>query len=338
MESSVARPSPRLRRWAPSPVAPPPGTDHVIEARALSRHFGPTVAVDGLSLSVRRGEVFGLLGHNGAGKTTMIRLVNGLLRPTSGDIWTFGLPTYVNGAEIRARTGVVTESTALDDFLTIRETLVAYGRMAGMRGRRVEGRAAELLELFGLRDVADLQARQVSAGMRQRAAFARGLIHEPDLLLLDEPTANLDPVAAMQVRDLVTRLARTSGCTVVLSTHNLREAEDVCDRIAVLRSGTLQALGTMDELGQLVGAGGRPVTIHVEPGDASAALEVASEFGRARSGERPDIVRLDRAAVGSVPRLVAGLVARDVRVRGVVQEAPTLEDVYLALHSERGGS
>jgi ABC-2 type transport system ATP-binding protein len=331
MEASVAgsAPVPSART---APPDPPPGAEHVIEACGLRRTFGDTVAVDDLTLMVRRGEIFGLLGHNGAGKTTMLRLVNGLLRPTAGEVRTFGLPSYERGAAIRIRTGVVTESTSLDDFLTIRESLVAYARMAGVRGPRVEARADELLEVFGLSGVADLQARQVSAGMRQRAAFARGLIHEPELLLLDEPTANLDPVAAMQVRELVTSLARRSGCTVVLSTHNLREAEEVCDRIAVLRYGRLQALGTMAELGHLAGAGARPVTIRVDAADVTTAVEVATRFGEATVGRRADVIRLDRAEDGSIPELVAALVAAAVRVRGIVPEEPTLEDVYLALH------
>jgi ABC-2 type transport system ATP-binding protein len=334
MEASVAGSTP-VPNPKPAPPVPPPGAEHVIETRGLRRTFGDTVAVDDLTLTIRRGEIFGLLGHNGAGKTTMLRLVNGLLRPTAGEVRTFGLPSYERGAGIRARTGVVTESTSLDDFLTIRESLVAYARMAGVRGTRVETRADELLEVFGLTAVADLQARQVSAGMRQRAAFARGLIHEPELLLLDEPTANLDPVAAMQVRELVTRLARSSGCTVVLSTHNLREAEEVCDRIAVLRSGRLQALGTMAELRHLAGAGARPVTIRVDPADASTAVEVANRFGPAAVAGRPDVIRLDRTEEGRVPELIAALVAAAVRVRGILPEEPTLEDVYLALHRGR---
>jgi ABC-2 type transport system ATP-binding protein len=312
-----------------------PDSDAVIDARDLRRSFGSIIAVDGLTLRVRRGEIFGVLGHNGAGKTTFLRLVNGLLRPSGGEVFTLGLPSYGAGSDIRARSGVVTESTALDDFLTIRESLVSYGTMAGMTFDRIGGRVAELIELFGLGSVADLEVRQLSAGMRQRAAFARGLVHEPELLLLDEPTANMDPVAARQVRNIVTGLARRTGCTVVLSTHNLAEAEDICDRIAVLRSGRLQAMGTISELGQLVGRGTRTVKVRTTPEQVTRALNVAADFGQPGPDGRPDTIIVEQAALDAVPGLVAALVRAGVPVQAIIQDDPTLEDVYLALHRGR---
>jgi ABC-2 type transport system ATP-binding protein len=309
----------------------------VIAAVDLTRRFAETVAVDSLSLEVHRGEVFGILGHNGAGKTTFLRLVNGLLRPTAGTIVTFGRPSYETGSRIRARTGVVTESTSLDDFLTIRESLVAYGTMAGLSFDRIPGRVDGLLEVFELAPIADKQVRELSAGMRQRAAFARGLVHEPELLLLDEPTANMDPVAARQVRHIVVDLARQSGRTVLISTHNLAEAQDICDRIAVLRRGRLQALGTMAELSRLVTRGAGMVTVTTEPGQGATAIEVAAAYGRAKIDGRPDVVTIHGADVEQIPALVAELVRANVSVRGVAQAVPTLEDIYLALHQQRDG-
>jgi ABC-2 type transport system ATP-binding protein len=309
----------------------------VIDASRLTRRFDDTAALDDLSLRVYRGEVFGILGHNGAGKTTFLRLVNGLLRPSAGTVATFGGPSYETGAAIRARTGVVTESTSLDDFLTIRESLVAYGTMAGLLYGRTHQRVDALLELFELTPVADKQVRELSAGMRQRAAFARGLVHEPELLLLDEPTANMDPVAARQVRHIVADLARQTGRTVVISTHNLAEAQDVCDRIAVLRRGRLQALGTMEELTRLVTRGAGTVTLTTAPDQATTAIEVLGAYGRATIDGRPDVVTIHGADVGRIPALVADLVRADVAVRGVTEAVPTLEDIYLALHEGRDG-
>ena len=304
----------------------------IIEARGLTRRFGDVVALDDLTLQVHRGEVFGILGHNGAGKTTFLRLINGLLQPSAGELLTFGQPAYTSGAANRARTGVVTESTALDDFLTIGESLVAYGTMSGRSFAGVDERVDELLALFGLSEVRDKQARELSAGMRQRAAFARGLMHRPELLLLDEPTANMDPVAAGQVRHVVADLARETGRTVVLSTHNLAEAQDVCDRIAVLRRGRLQALGTMAELSQMVGRGAGHVTITTIPGQADVAVTVASTFGEASIDGGPDVVALRHADITAIPQLVAALVAAGVPVRGVSEVEAALEDVYMALH------
>ena len=306
----------------------------VVAAQGLTRTFGTTLAVDGLTLEVRRGEVFGILGHNGAGKTTLLRLINGLLRPTSGTVTTFGAPSYRAGATIRRRTGVVTESTALDDFLTIREHLLAYGAMSGRPTNVIANRADELLATFGLAEVADRQARELSAGMRQRAAFTRGLVHDPELLLLDEPTANMDPVAARQVRHLVADLARQTGRTVVLSTHNLAEAQDVCDRIAVLRQGRLQAIGTMAELTSQVAAE-VPVTVLTEPETTGVALEIASGFGNATANGEPGRISVQGAGGDRVPTLIAALVHAGVPVREVTGREPSLEDIYIALHERK---
>jgi ABC-2 type transport system ATP-binding protein len=309
----------------------------IIDAQGLTRRFGDVVALHDLTLQVHHGEVFGILGHNGAGKTTFLRLVNGLLEPSGGELHTFGQPAYTGGATNRARTGVVTESTALDDFLTIGESLVAYGTMSGRSFTGVDERVDELLSMFGLSEVRDKQARELSAGMRQRAAFARGLMHRPELLLLDEPTANMDPVAARQVRQVVASLARETGRTVVLSTHNLAEAQEVCDRIAVLRRGQLQALGTMAELSQMVGRGAGQVMVTTLPGQADVALAVAHEFGESRIDGRPDVIVLRHADVSAIPQLVAALVAAGVSVKGVTEIEPALEDVYLALHHRSSG-
>jgi ABC-2 type transport system ATP-binding protein len=311
---------------------------HVIAAVDLTRRFDDADAVHALSLQIHRGEVFGILGHNGAGKTTFLRLVNGLLRPTSGTITTFGCPSYETGFGVRARTGVVTESTSLDDFLTIRESLVAYGTMAGLPSRRIHAHVHQILEIFDLSDIADRQVRELSAGMRQRAAVARGLVHDPELLLLDEPTANMDPIAARQVRHVVADLARQAGRTVVLSTHNLAEAQDICDRIAVLRKGRLQALGTMAELSSLLTRGAATVTLVTGPGQGTKAIEVATAYGQATMDGAPDVVTLHGADVERIPALIVDLVRADVAVRGVAEAAPTLEDVYLALHLQSDGA
>ena len=308
----------------------------IIDARHLTRRFGDTTALDHLDLAVAQGEVFGILGHNGAGKTTFLRLVNGLLKATAGEVRTFGHPAYAAGSANRTRTGVVTESTALDDFLTIRESLVAYGTMFGVAVSDIDRRVTALLEVFNVAAVADLQVRELSAGMRQRAAFARALVHDPELLLLDEPTSNLDPVAAKHVRGIVTQMAKETGRTVVLSTHNLAEAEDACDRIAVLHQGRLQAVGTMPELRATVGR--QAGTVHLTTGDGTGAtaLAIASGFGDASLDGASDVIEIRGADLAQIPRLVAALVHADVPVLRVVEEQTTLEDIYLALHRRVG--
>jgi ABC-2 type transport system ATP-binding protein len=318
-------------------LSAPPGQP-VVAARRLTRRFGELTALDGLDLCVTEGEVVGILGHNGAGKTTFLRLVNGLLKPTEGEVRTFGQPAYALGAANRSRTGVVTESTALDDFLTIRESLVAYGTMLGVGGDSIHQRVGELLEAFEVAEVADLQVRELSAGMRQRAAFARALVHDPELLLLDEPTSNLDPLAARHVRGIVTEMARSTGRTVLLSTHNLAEAQDTCDRIAVLQHGRLRALGTMHELRAMVGRQAGTVHLTTGNGTGAEALAIAEGFGKASLDGTPDVIVVRDAEPAAIPRLVAALVRAEVPVVRVAEEETTLEDIYLALHQQRGGA
>jgi ABC-type multidrug transport system ATPase subunit len=180
----------------------------IVEVTGLVRRFGSTTALAGVDLTVGRGQIFAVVGHNGAGKTTLLRLLNGLLRPTAGTVRVWGHDPYRAGSITRARTGAVTESTTLDEFLSVRETLHAYGRLFDVPRDALPDRVEELVDLFELGPYADRPARELSAGMRQRAAFARGLVHRPELLLLDEPTANLDPVAAHRVRAVVADLAR----------------------------------------------------------------------------------------------------------------------------------
>ncbi len=306
----------------------------IVETRGLSRRFDDTLALDLLTLTINHSEVFGILGHNGAGKTTFLRLVNGVLRPTIGTVEVFGLFSYEAGAEVRRHTGVVTESTALDDFLSVRESLHAYGTFAGMEEYAIERRVDELLVTFDLAEIGDRQVREISAGMRQRAAFARALVHDPDLLLLDEPTANMDPVAARHVRSLVVGLARQTGRTVVLSTHNLAEAQEVCDRVAVLQHGTLQALGTLEELAR-VGDSGWRTRVTLDAAAAARALDLTAGFGQVDLDGRGDTIVVQHPSRDDVPKIVATLVEAQLPVYDVSTELPSLEDVYLELHRQR---
>ncbi|HEX9109250.1 MAG TPA: ABC transporter ATP-binding protein, partial [Longimicrobiales bacterium] len=219
----------------------------------LSCRFGDLLAVDGLTLQVGAGEVFGLLGHNGAGKTTTIRLLTGLLAASAGSAGVLGHSPATAGAEIRGRTGVLTETPSLEERLTAEENLTYYGRMYGVAAAALRSRVPELLADFGLEERARDRVGTYSKGMKQRLALARALLHDPELLFLDEPTSALDPVASRQVHERVEALRRRSR-TIVLCTHNLVEAQRLCHRVAVLRQGRLLALGTPAELGERYGA------------------------------------------------------------------------------------
>lgn len=302
-----------------------------IEVEGLVRDFGSLRALDDVSFVVPRGEVVALLGHNGAGKTTLLRVLNGLLRSTAGHVRTLGLDPIADGQEIRSRTGVLTEYPALDDFLTVRENLQAYGAMYGMEPAVVTERGPRLLEALGLADRTHTATRDLSAGLKQRAALARAMLHGPELLLLDEPTSNLDPLAARRVRELVATQSREHGTTVLVSTHNLAEASAIADRIVVLQRGRVLASGPVADLGD---HGARPrVAVTTSPATHDVAVRVARErTGDLEAHRDPQTFSVPTTDV-DVPGLVAALVQAKVAVLAVVPQAPSLEDVYVALHA-----
>lgn len=306
----------------------------VITTQDLTRRFGDVLAVDGLSLEVARGEVFGFLGHNGAGKTTTVRLLNGVLRPTAGKLSVLGFDPAAEGPALRRHTGVLTESPSLDERMSARENLTFYAVLYGLPEERVASRVEELLEMFDLAGRADEKVGGYSKGMKQRMALARALVHAPEILFLDEPTAGLDPVAALQVHQLITRLSRDEGRTVFLCTHNLTEAQKLCDRVAVLQRGRLLALGTPTELGRRF-AHRRPVEVEVDLQSVPAALDTLRGMPRITDVTAEDgLVRFSGADQEAIPELVAALAGRGVRIYRVTPEEPSLEDVYFALHGD----
>jgi ABC-2 type transport system ATP-binding protein len=329
--------------------------ESVVVTQGLTRAFGTgegTVrAVDGLDLRVARGEVVGLLGHNGAGKTTTVRLLAGVLTPTSGSARVFGLDPSTDGVAVRRRVGVSTETPAVDDRLSGRAGLTAFADLYGVPVARVRERVDALLSSFDLAEAADRKVGTYSRGMRQRLALARALLHDPELLFLDEPTAGLDPVAARAVADRIRGL-RGEGRSVVLCTHDLAQAQALCDRVVVLEHGRVVAAGAPAALAADLGAGVRvrfvasaPAEVDVvallsaldgwggvaaEPGSTTtvgAAGVAAGEGAREVTG-----VARDAAAVAEA---VATLVRAGVRLYAVERELPDLEDVYFALHGNR---
>jgi ABC-2 type transport system ATP-binding protein len=300
----------------------------------LTRQFGELVAVDHLTLEVQAGEVFGFLGHNGAGKTTTVRMLNGVLAPTSGTTRVLGLAPTEQGPALRRRTGVLTETPSLDERLTGRENLEIYAALYGVPRSEIAARVKDLLEVFDLAPRAEERAGEYSKGMKQRLALARALIHRPELLFLDEPTSGLDPVATRQVHDMITHLSHDEERTIFLCTHNLDEAQKLCDRVAVLQHGKLVALGTAAELARRFG-GGQRLELEVAPGDEETALQLLQEApGVSARRENGTIVAAGAERV-AIPRLVTSLAAAGVRIYRVVPQEAPLEDIYFALHRER---
>jgi ABC-2 type transport system ATP-binding protein len=306
----------------------------VISVKDLTRCFGELVAVDGLTLDVQAGEVFGFLGHNGAGKTTAVRLLNGVLEPSSGTTRVLGFDPLTEGPQLRRRTGVLTETPSLDERLTAYENLRIYADLYDVAPDQVNARIGELLDRFELSDRAHEKVGGYSKGMKQRLALARALIHRPELIFLDEPTSGLDPVAAKQVRELIKELSQREGRTVFMCTHNLVEAQRLCHRVAVLEHGRILALGTPAELGQKVGRR-QQIEIEVSSDTAHTAVTTLHAIKGLTDIQRDNaLVKFSGAGRERIPEVIGALVRAGVRIYSVMPDEPTLEEIYFALHED----
>jgi ABC-2 type transport system ATP-binding protein len=305
-----------------------------IRIRDLTRRFADNIAVDCLTFDVFPGEVFGLLGHNGAGKTTTIRLLNGVLGPSAGQAQVLGFDPVRQGSELRRQTGVLTENPSLDENLTARENLTIYADLYDVPAVDVAGRVSALLDRFDLVDRAGDKVGSYSKGMKQRMALARALLHRPALLFLDEPTSGLDPVAALEVRELIVELSRKEGRTVVLCTHNLVEAQRLCDRVIVLEHGKMLALGAPSELASRL-VGRQTVEIEVSPDTLTLAVNTLESLsGTAEVKTEGDRLKLSEVDRQQIPEIIAQAAAAGVRIFSVTTQEPSLEDVYFALHEK----
>ena len=307
-------------------------TRFAIETTGLTCDFPGVRALDGLALQVPRGSIFGFLGRNGAGKTTTIRLLLGLLRPSEGEALVLGFDPVTESNEVRRRCGVLLEQAGLLERLSAEANLDLYGRIARMPRTARTARIEELLRRIGLWERRDEPVRSWSRGMRQRLAIARALIHRPSLIFLDEPTAGLDPVSAAEVRDDLLRLASRERVTVFLTTHNLAEAEKLCDQVAVVREGHLLASGAPGEIGT---RHTRPqVRFRGEGFDENVVALLADRrevyAARAEHGG----ASVDLVGDGDVASLVTFLVRIGVRLEEVRPVGNTLEDGVLSLFNE----
>jgi len=237
----------------------------VLKTEAVCKKFsvgfwGRTVAaVERLDLEVRRGEIFGFLGPNGAGKTTTLKILTGLIYPTSGKAWILG--REVGDVGVKHQVGFLPEAPYFYDYLTGEEFLRFYGQLFGLGGQRLSERIAMLLSVVGLSEARSLQLRKFSKGMLQRIGIAQALINDPNLVILDEPMSGLDPVGRKEIRDLILRL-RDQGKTIFFSSHILHDAEVLCDRVGIINQGRMVAVDTIHTLSAQLTAG-TPAVLHV---------------------------------------------------------------------------
>ncbi len=315
----------------------PSGASAVIRTQGLTKRFpGGQLAVDGLDLTVPRGSVFGFLGPNGSGKTTTIRMLMGLIAPTSGVATVLGSSMPQSVGTVLPRVGALIEGPALYGFLSGRDNLVRYDSADPTADPRTRAaRVAEALDRVGLTAAAGKKARAYSLGMKQRLGLAAALLQPRELLVLDEPTNGLDPQGMREIRALVREVA-AEGTTVFLSSHLLDEIEQVCTHAAVMSKGRLVVQGTVAELAAR--AQGR-LLVRTPDADAAAKVLAAHQVTDLRTAEdRVDGVLAPAEPASSdeetLPRLCAALVAAGVRVRGFGVERGTLEDAFVAMTGE----
>ncbi|MBI5932790.1 MAG: ABC transporter ATP-binding protein [Chloroflexi bacterium] len=305
----------------------------IVEVNGLERVFGANRAVDGMTFHVQPGEVFGLLGPNGAGKTTTVRLLNGILPPSGGSARVFGLDPASDGQRVRQQTGVLTETPALYERLSAYENLAFFATLTGIPEAALNGRVLEMLAFFGLEDRAKDKVETYSKGMKQRLALARALIHKPPLLFLDEPTSGLDPEAAQHVNALIADLSHQNGQTILLATHNLLEAQRLCDRVAVMNKGRILAMGSLKELSRKLW----PVTWvditfwQVPAENATGSLKTLRGVKQVTGQSVAWQVQVEGEEV--IPQVVQHLAAQGASILKVNPRDYTLEDIYFALQA-----
>jgi ABC-2 type transport system ATP-binding protein len=305
---------------------------YAIQTDKLTRSFGTLKAVDRLTLEVQRGTVFGFLGPNGSGKTTTIRLLLGLLDADEGQARVLGFDIREQPDEVRARCGALLEHHGLYERMSAADNLNYYGRIWHMSKTERESRIRELLEPVGLYDRRDEPIGRWSRGMKQKLAVARTLMHRPELVFLDEPTAGLDPVASAALREDLEMLVEQEGVTIFLTTHNLAEAEKLCNQVGVIHRGQLLALGSPADLRSNTSA---PRLYVTGKGFSSQVIEGLRENALVSNvQQRNGQVVMDLSDISRSHEIVSYLVGTDVEIDEVRKEKADLEDVFLRLVDE----
>jgi len=311
------------------------GTGPALRAEGLTKRYRDTVAVDAVDLEVQQGELVSLLGPNGAGKSTLMDMIAGVIRPDGGDAWVLGHSLRRAPMAARRALGVVPQDIALYPDLSARENLLFWGRMYGLTGTLLERRTATLLEVVGLTERQRGRVETFSGGMKRRLNIAAALLHEPPVIMLDEPTVGIDPQSRRAILDYVQRL-NDEGATVLYTTHYMEEAAELSDRIAILDRGRIIAQGTHDALTRIVGEHDRIELELVGAGTPEAGAVGEAAFADlpgvrhvSTQGTRLELLATDGATL--LPGLFARAAARGIAVRSVTLHEPDLESVFLHL-------
>jgi ABC-2 type transport system ATP-binding protein len=308
-----------------------------IAVDGLEKKFGSVTAVDQLSFEVDEGEVLGLLGPNGAGKTTTVRMLACLISPTGGSASVCGHAVTIEPSKVRQAVGILTENPCLYERLTAYENMEFFAEAYGVSPREErKGRIRELLEFFDLWTRRADKVAHFSKGMKQKLAIARALVHRPPVLLLDEPTAGLDPEAAKEVRDMVTQLSCRENRAILLCTHRLEDSEKLCSRVMIVYKGRCIAAGTPESLQKKL-VGGLVLEVVLKPGGAEVvdALRRLAFVRSLREDGQRLLIALDDLD-SATPEIVGAIVRAGGRVLSVNPPKPSMEEIYLKLIAEAG--
>jgi len=296
-----------------------------IAVKELVKKFKSVTAVDGISFDIPEGELFGLLGPNGAGKTTTIQILTGLLPPTSGYAAVAGFDVYKQRDEIRGSIGIIFQNAALDLYMTGRENLEFHAWMYDMPGRLMRERIKEVLGLVELDDRADELVQNYSGGMRRRLEIARGLMHYPKILFMDEPTLGLDAQTRHKIWEYIQMLNKSKKITIVLTTHYMEEADFLCERVGIVDKGRIVAMDSPARLKEIIGSD--IVTLDVGRGDCKLFEQLGFVKNCAESGGVLNLSMED--AEGKIPAIMEFAQAHGIKVRRVGLKKPSLEDVFI---------
>ena len=303
---------------------------NAIETTGITKHFDDITAVNNITLEVKPGELFGLLGPNGAGKTTLINLLSTMTAPSGGSATVWGYDVVKQASTVRQNIGVVFQDTTLDDRLTGRENLDLHGRFYGLDSKTRKLRIKEVLTLVGLSDRADAIVKTYSGGMMRRLEIARGLMHHPRVLFLDEPTLGLDPQTRRHIWEYIKTLNRKKGVTIVLTTHYMEEADNLCGRIAIIDHGKIVALDTPQTLKNMLG--GDVITLEVEnPDDIGKLGGIYEKNGSSSTISCTDnqIFITIKDGERRIPHILALASDAGIPIQSVNLRKPTLDDVFL---------
>ncbi len=303
---------------------------YAIETEGITKNFDEITAVNKVSIAVKPGELFGLLGPNGAGKTTLISMLSTMIEPSGGRAKVWGFDVMKEASSVRESIGMVFQDTTLDDRLTGRENLDLHGRLYGLDGKTRKKRIEEVLSLVELVDRADAIVKTYSGGMMRRLEIARGLMHHPHVLFLDEPTLGLDPQTRNHIWEYIKTLNKEEGVTIVLTTHYMEEADHLCNRIAIIDHGEIVVLDTPETLKNMLG--GDVITLELErPENIPRLCAIYKEDGCASivSEKQNDIFITVRDGEHQIPHVLALASNAGITIRSVSLHKPTLDDVFL---------